>query len=270
MSEQNEFNEKDQLEINNESKIIQDEIEIISEVDTSHKKQTPCVIVDYIEDKIQTCSICYSYFLYNQNQLHSKNDKQKKCPEAALIQKGCCIGCGRYFTFYSRDNGFINAIKEYVPSVPFENNNNFYNYSNKIFVTSVQNKNEKVELSLFIINMFFIDTFKYKKNKTSFQIQQEINNPENLGKLFGQKLWYLRNEIRNKKSDLEFPKRHERNKEKECMNNIIPSLCLKKNKKIWNLAIIDNIDFKIKSFSFGNIYDVTRETLHATLRIAFQ
>src|SRR4051812_547842 len=39
---------------------------------------------------------------------------------------------------------------------------------------------------------------------------------------------------------------------------------------IWNLAIIDNIDFKEKSFKFGNIYDVTRESSHATLRMAFQ
>src|SRR3954469_16288359 len=39
---------------------------------------------------------------------------------------------------------------------------------------------------------------------------------------------------------------------------------------IWNLAIIDNIDFKEKSFKFGNIYDVTRGSSHATLRMAFQ
>jgi hypothetical protein len=41
-------------------------------------------------------------------------------------------------------------------------------------------------------------------------------------------------------------------------------------KNVWNLATIDNIDFKEKSFKFGNIYDVTRETSHATLRMAFQ
>ncbi|RHZ65067.1 hypothetical protein Glove_319g104 [Diversispora epigaea] len=40
---ENEFNEEDQLEINNKSEIIQDEIEIISEIDMSHEKQTPCV-----------------------------------------------------------------------------------------------------------------------------------------------------------------------------------------------------------------------------------
>ena len=39
---------------------------------------------------------------------------------------------------------------------------------------------------------------------------------------------------------------------------------------IWNLAIINNIDFKVKSFKFGNIYDVTCGSSHATLQIAFQ
>src|SRR5204862_7811496 len=39
---------------------------------------------------------------------------------------------------------------------------------------------------------------------------------------------------------------------------------------IFNLAVIDNVDFKERSFQFGNIYDVTRGTSHATLRMAFQ
>ncbi|RHZ88897.1 hypothetical protein Glove_20g22 [Diversispora epigaea] len=44
--------------------------------------------------------------------------------------------------------------------------------------------------------------------------------------------------------------RHERNKKKYRMDNIIPSQRLVKNKNIWNLTIIDNIDFKTKSFTF--------------------
>ena len=40
--------------------------------------------------------------------------------------------------------------------------------------------------------------------------------------------------------------------------------------KIWNVCVIDNIDFKEKSFKFGNIYDITRSSSHATLRMAFQ
>jgi hypothetical protein len=48
-----------------------------------------------------------------------------------------------------------------------------------------------------------------------------------------------------------------------------PASRLIQGKNVWNLATIDNIDFKEKSFKFGNIYDVTRETSHATLRMAF-
>ncbi|RHZ69685.1 hypothetical protein Glove_280g12 [Diversispora epigaea] len=49
-----------------------------------------------------------------------------------------------------------------------------------------------------------------------------------------------------------------------------PSNHLIRASNVWNLAIIDNIDFKEKSFKFGNIYDVTRGNSHATLRMAFQ
>ncbi|GET01423.1 hypothetical protein GLOIN_2v1482460 [Rhizophagus clarus] len=54
------------------------------------------------------------------------------------------------------------------------------------------------------------------------------------------------------------------------MNRIDPSKCLIKGNDIWNLAIIDNIDFKEKTFKFSNIYDITRGSFHATLQIAFQ
>src|ERR1041384_1730224 len=54
------------------------------------------------------------------------------------------------------------------------------------------------------------------------------------------------------------------------MKNSNPAKRLIQGKNIWNLAIIDNIDFKERSFKFGNIYDVTRGNSHATLRMAFQ
>ncbi|PKC70635.1 hypothetical protein RhiirA1_454521 [Rhizophagus irregularis] len=40
--------------------------------------------------------------------------------------------------------------------------------------------------------------------------------------------------------------------------------------KIWNVCVIDNIDFKQKSFAWGNIYDATQSTTHAILRLLFQ
>jgi hypothetical protein len=64
--------------------------------------------------------------------------------------------------------------------------------------------------------------------------------------------------------------RYERILAKIRMESTNPTKRLIKKNNIWNLAIIDNIDFKEKSFKFGNIYNVTRGSSHATLRMAFQ
>ncbi|CAB4424037.1 unnamed protein product [Rhizophagus irregularis] len=64
--------------------------------------------------------------------------------------------------------------------------------------------------------------------------------------------------------------RHERKLANTRMEKANPAKRLIQENNIWNLAIIDNIDFKEKSFKFGNIYDVTRGSSHAILRMAFQ
>ena len=64
--------------------------------------------------------------------------------------------------------------------------------------------------------------------------------------------------------------RHERKLAKVRMENSDPAKRLIQGSNIWNIAVIDNIDFKENSFKFGNIYDVTRGSSHATLRMAFQ
>src|SRR3954469_9754258 len=64
--------------------------------------------------------------------------------------------------------------------------------------------------------------------------------------------------------------RHERKLAKIRMETSNPAKRLIQGNNVWNLAIIDNIDFKEKTFKFGNIYDVTRGSSHATLRMAFQ
>jgi hypothetical protein len=50
--------------------------------------------------------------------------------------------------------------------------------------------------------------------------------------------------------------------------NLADRICYEKN--IWNLGVIDNIDFKEATFGYGNIFDVTRGNSHATLRMLFQ
>ncbi|UZO28281.1 uncharacterized protein OCT59_021814 [Rhizophagus irregularis] len=63
---------------------------------------------------------------------------------------------------------------------------------------------------------------------------------------------------------------NERRIEKQRMDKVNPTERLIKGPNIWNLAVIDNIDFKEKSFTYGNIFDTTRKSSHTTLRMAFQ
>ena len=63
---------------------------------------------------------------------------------------------------------------------------------------------------------------------------------------------------------------HECVLEKKRMNQVNPTERLKQDPNIWNLAVIDNIDFKQKTFTYGNIFDVIWETSHTTLWMAFQ
>ncbi|RHZ66091.1 hypothetical protein Glove_309g4 [Diversispora epigaea] len=110
--------------------------------------------------------------------------------------------------------------------------------------TSIHEKNSFIEPpSLFIMKILFTSTFKNEEKR--------INDFEKFGHEFGQKLWNSRSDINLKK-------------------HILESKRLIKGNNIWKLAVIDNIDFKEKSFKFGNIYDITHNSSHATLRLAFQ
>src|SRR5688572_3960313 len=64
--------------------------------------------------------------------------------------------------------------------------------------------------------------------------------------------------------------RYERILAKKRMEKSNPAKRLIKGNNIWKLAVIDNIDFKEKTFKFGNIYDVIRDSSHATLKMVFQ
>ncbi|PKC52752.1 hypothetical protein RhiirA1_480766, partial [Rhizophagus irregularis] len=62
----------------------------------------------------------------------------------------------------------------------------------------------------------------------------------------------------------------ERKLEKVRMKSINPCQRLNKSENIWNLGVIDNIDFKEATFRYGNIFDTTRTSTHTTLRMVFQ
>src|SRR5439155_12105071 len=63
---------------------------------------------------------------------------------------------------------------------------------------------------------------------------------------------------------------HEVKLQKKRMKSVKPESRLLKGPNIWNVAVIDNIDFKDITFHHGNIYDATRNSAHATLRMVFQ
>ncbi|PKK64007.1 hypothetical protein RhiirC2_757404, partial [Rhizophagus irregularis] len=52
--------------------------------------------------------------------------------------------------------------------------------------------------------------------------------------------------------------RHERNLEKICALLANPTDRIHYNENIWNLGIIDNVDFKESTFGYGNIFDATK------------
>ena len=49
----------------------------------------------------------------------------------------------------------------------------------------------------------------------------------------------------------------------------MPEEKLKKGENIWNVGIIDNIDFA-EMFTYDSIFDTTRRTRHMTLQMVFQ
>src|SRR5581483_4319547 len=63
---------------------------------------------------------------------------------------------------------------------------------------------------------------------------------------------------------------HERRLEKLRIKESHPEKRLLQGNNIWNVCVIDNIDFKEQTFSYGNIFDSTRKSSHATLRMVFQ
>src|SRR5581483_10799578 len=65
-------------------------------------------------------------------------------------------------------------------------------------------------------------------------------------------------------------RQYERKLERKRMCDVKPESRIKNNENIWSLAVIDNIDFMEKTFAYGNIFDTTRRSVHATLRMLFQ
>src|SRR6266540_3221779 len=64
--------------------------------------------------------------------------------------------------------------------------------------------------------------------------------------------------------------RYERLLEKARQQVVSPESRLLRNTNIWNISVIDNIDFIEQTYAYGNIFDTTCRSVHATLRMIFQ
>ncbi|GBB90788.1 hypothetical protein RclHR1_17880003 [Rhizophagus clarus] len=153
-----------------------------------------------------------------------------------------------------KKNILIKTFEVLLPLASMKSDEIFTDSTTTISTTNISIDHEKQENknppSLFMIKVLFIKIFKENEIKTNM----EINNFEKFG------LCHVTSHT----------DRHERKLAKIRMETSNPVERLIKRNNIWNIAIIDNIDFKEKSFKFGNIYDVTRGSSHATLRMAFQ
>ena len=123
------------------------------------------------------------------------------------------------------------------------------------------NKTEMVKITAFLSSMVLSIAFRGWK----IWLPQAIGSFCERPKLAS----YLR-AILHAANVVAYSKDHEVRSRKKRMVQANPQERLESGPNIWNLAIIDNIDFKEKTFRAGNLFDTTRDTAHATLRMVFQ
>nr|CAG8595457.1 516_t:CDS:2 [Entrophospora candida] len=115
-----------------------------------------------------------------------------------------------------------------------------------------------------------------KENKLSLEEPESLDEfyeaiPKNLTSFFNSlitNLYEKKHEITVQVAS--HSKRHEYRVCNERISSIVPAARLEIGPNIWNLAIIDNIDIRDHTYSYGNIFDVTCNTKHAVVRTSLQ
>ncbi|CAB4416957.1 unnamed protein product [Rhizophagus irregularis] len=69
---------------------------------------------------------------------------------------------------------------------------------------------------------------------------------------------------------ISYTQSHKRKLEKIRISKTKPKERLLTGNNIWNVSVIDNIDFKEKTFMYGNIYDTIYNSFYVTLQMVFQ
>ncbi|RHZ54643.1 hypothetical protein Glove_425g15 [Diversispora epigaea] len=254
--------------------------------------------MDIVDDKFQTCGadskkrlceliaksysifICEKYFINNGEHLYIKPGKGKKLSN-----------CDKQHVNDSSEQ--LKMIGQWLITIGKSNENKLQNLTLFTIAPSIFQILENISLKkyLSIPSLFHLRiAFQLKNINIDTISMKELNENycKNLEKEFANKLWNSRKELekflwfsqvltsltRKPKMAMYltdfFSVLKITSHKKKRMNNTDPRKRLQQNPNIWNLAVIDNIDFKQKTFTYGNIFDTTRETSHTIIRMTFQ
>ncbi|PKK64356.1 hypothetical protein RhiirC2_769934 [Rhizophagus irregularis] len=232
---------------------------------------------DNIKRSRSICCSCYEKLGGHIYQRPGRGKKGKTCVNKQLHLEDISKGL-EFLDEELKKQILVALVNTFIPFAP-------HSYYNKETNNPIPISTSKITQppSLFLIKMLFIKFFK----KINDNPKINIDNFKELGRFAfpSLKIWLSRvlaslvrrpqllsslRQLLTMCHVTSHTDRYERKLANVRMKNANPTQRLIKKNNIWNLAIIDNIDFKEKSFKFENIYDVTRESSHAILRIAFQ
>ncbi|RHZ84784.1 hypothetical protein Glove_75g69 [Diversispora epigaea] len=273
----------------------------IGQINCKALKKCDNICKEASENAYRPLFICGKCFINNGGHLYIKPKKEKKltnCDEQHVNDSSKqlkMIGQWLITIGKSNENKLQNLILFTIAPSIFQI---LENISLKK-CSYVQQTSTTPDIDLSIPSLFHLRiAFQLKNINIDTISMEELNENycKNLGKEFANKLWNSRKELEESlwfsqvlTSLTRKPKMamyltdllsvlkitshsndYERILEKKRMNNTDPRKRLQQNSNIWNLAVIDNIDFKQKTFTYGNIFDTTRETSHTTIRMTFQ
>ncbi|RIB19593.1 hypothetical protein C2G38_2136489 [Gigaspora rosea] len=116
-------------------------------------------------------------------------------------------------------------------------------------------------ISLFFVSVILTIAFPRWKIWFTHILSSLCRRPKMLGVLY--KILYTVRVV-------SYARDHEVRTQKKRMLAVEPQSRLDTSSNILNIAAIDNIDTKDKTFQYGNIFDAVRATAHATVRMVFQ
>ncbi|POG72422.1 hypothetical protein GLOIN_2v1829825 [Rhizophagus irregularis DAOM 181602=DAOM 197198] len=260
--------------------------EVISELQ-DNETLSPCVIIDIFEGKIQRCNSKTNLrrlwqmivkFDYNTHKkLNPKNLTPKHFFEFGKVLANSTILAKHKLKAHKKSLEAPASLEEYSATFPlclvqfydgllttlYETKKRKLDRQKKYYKQQPKPLNyEKITKQItFFVSIILNIAFKGWKIWLPRTMASLCRKPKLLSSL---------QEILNIVNITSHTLRHERNLEKIRALLANPTDRIHYNENIWNLGIIDNVDFKKSTFGYENIFDATRGHSHANLRMLFQ